>query len=366
MRKPIGVTLLLAGIVLVMIFSTTRCSLIDNLKYGETSYFLQGSPEQREELAELLQLLDESEPRYESRYILLNEIIKILYQTGSKEQLNLLLSSYVTKNPDDPFNAYYMLVIAENYRAQKAYPFAVHYYERILKNYSDLLVRNNSVHYICLTTLITLIEEPEVRVQYYKELIARFPGEINLGETYYFLGKTYEDVGEWDLAIQAYKQFLNYPDSSIPQIPDAHKEISSMIAFYDRRDKDWTMEDLDRLVNNIKAAIWQDDSRRLRRYMARVNFFALSWEEEESEANIDFLSDIGVFLKGSVRYSSDLDEGSNSQEAYLRTWGWSYRIKTWYLYFRRINFPADPEIHGQWEWAGIYFGEKPFAGSSDG
>jgi len=23
-----------------------------------------------------------------------------------------------------------------------------------------------------------------------------------------------------------------------------------------------------------------------------------------------------------------------------------------------VNFPADPKVHGNWEWAGIYFGEK--------
>ena len=366
MRKPIGVSLISVVIVLGLVVSTTECSFIENLRYGETAYYLKGTAEQRQELAELITLLHESGRGYESRYILLNEIIKILYQTGAEEELNLLLSTYVENNSQDPFNAYYLLVIAENYRSKRAYPFAVHYYERILKNYSDLLVRENSVHYLCLKSLISLVNEPEVRVQYYKELIARFPGEIDLGATYYFLGKTYEDVGEWDLAIQAYKQFLTFPDASIPHIPDAQKEISSMINFYDRRDKDWTMEDLDRLVNNIKAAIWQGDSRRLRQYMARVNFFALSWEQEESQADIDFLSDIGIFLKGKVYYTRELDEGSNSKEAYLRTWGWSYRIKTWYLYFRRVNFPADPEIHGQWEWAGIYFGEKPFAGSSNG
>ena len=65
-----------------------------------------------------------------------------------------------------------------------------------------------------------------------------------------------------------------------------------------------------------------------------------------------------------IHYNRDLDRDSNTREAYLRTWGWSYRIKTWYLYFRRVHFPADPEIHGQWEWAGIYFGEKPFAGTN--
>ncbi|WP_319561527.1 hypothetical protein [Marispirochaeta sp.] len=367
MRKRIGVTAFFVVMVLSLILSATQCSVIDSLKYGELSYFLKGSGEQKKELADLLTQLQESESqRPESRFILLNEIIKQLYQREAQEQLNLLLSTYVEENPQDPYNAYYLLVIAENYRDNKAYPFAVHYYERILKNYSDLLLRESSVHYLCLKSLITLVDDPEVRIQYYKELIARFSGEIDMGEAYYFLGKTYEEVGEWELAIQAYKQFLLYPETSISDRPEAHKDITSMITFYDRRDKDWTTADLDSLVNNIKAAIWREDPRRLRQYMAKVNFFALSWEEEETQANIDFLADIGIFLKGNVSYSRELDEGSNSREAYLRTWGWSYRIKTWYLYFRRVNFPADPEIHGQWEWAGIYFGEKPFAGSSNG
>lgn len=366
MRKRISFSLLGIAVIILAALSGTQCSLIDTLRYGEKAYYLKGDAEERRELAELLELLEREGTPFEARYILMNQIIKLLYSDENQEELNLLLSTYVEKHPEDPYNGYYLLVIAENYRKNQAYPFAVHYYERILKNYSDLLVRDNSVHYLCLNSLIDLVEEPEIRVQFYKELIARFPGEIDLGQTYYFLGKTYEEVGEWDLAIQAYKEFLKYPDTSIQGIPDAQQEISSMITFYDRRDKDWTMADLDRLVNNIKAAIWREDSRRLRQYMARVNFFALSWEQDESQADLDFLSQIGIFLKGKVYYSRELDEGSNSKEAYLRTWGWSYRIKTWYLYFRRIDFPADPEIHGQWEWAGIYFGEKPFSGSDGG
>ena len=67
-----------------------------------------------------------------------------------------------------------------------------------------------------------------------------------------------------------------------------------------------------------------------------------------------------------LRCASELDPDSNAQEAYLETWGWSYyRIRTWYLYFRKVHFPADPEINGHWEWAGIYFGSKPFSGSEE-
>ena len=45
-------------------------------------------------------------------------------------------------------------------------------------------------------------------------------------------------------------------------------------------------------------------------------------------------------------------------EAYLKTWGWSQYVSVWYLYFRKVNYPVDPDIHGNWEWAGIYLGER--------
>jgi hypothetical protein len=65
------------------------------------------------------------------------------------------------------------------------------------------------------------------------------------------------------------------------------------------------------------------------------------------------------FMRGNrIRYETELDAGSNANEAYLRTWGWSQYISVWYFYFRKINFPLDPEIHGRWEWAGVYYGEK--------
>jgi len=59
-----------------------------------------------------------------------------------------------------------------------------------------------------------------------------------------------------------------------------------------------------------------------------------------------------------VRFSDKVDELSNEGEAYLRSTGWNYRIPTWYFYFRRVEYPADPDVNGAWEWAGVYFGEK--------
>jgi hypothetical protein len=211
---------------------------------------------QNRELSRLFSALEKEEDSSESRFIIIQQIVKVLRSTGEQAKVNLFLTSYVQKNPADAFNANYLLTVALNYNEKGDYPFAVHYFERILRNYQDLLVRGVSVHYTCLTNLITMTQNPEVRVDYYRELIGRFGDIIERGPTFYYMGKTYEELGEWDLAIQAYKSFLASPDPSIPGKPDAEQEIREMIQFYDRRDKNWTMESLDQLVNVIKEALW--------------------------------------------------------------------------------------------------------------
>lgn len=365
---------LLSALFVSLLSACEQFSIPDILKNENPyAYYLSETGNDREELEQLFELYDSAGESYESRFIVIQQIMKILHAAGQEKKLNLFLTTYIEEEPEDPFNAYYLLIVAENYREQDALPLAVHYYERIIKNYHDLLVQGRSVHYICLKNLVTMVEEPEVRVTYYKELIARFsePGgstsladQVDPGPTYYALAGTYEELGEWDLAIQAYKNFLKYPDCVIPGNPNAQKEIEGRVAFYDYRDKNWSVESLEELTQIIQYAIYRRDPRTLNRYRAKVNFFAQSWEQEASEANVEeFCSDFGRFITVRLYCASSLDPDSNNREAYLETWGWAYYIRTWYLYFRRIHFPANPEINGRWEWAGIYFGEKPFAGS---
>ena len=151
---------------------------------------------------------------------------------------------------------------------------------------------------------------------------------------------------------------MKYPDTTIRGYADAQRSVMNLLAFHNSN-KSWTRENLDDLVKAIKSAIAARDSRSLTRLRAGVNFFAMSWEQDDSDANTQVMFDLGSFLRGSkVSYARDLDSDSNAREAYLETWGWSYRVPTWYLYFRKIKYPGDPEINGRWEWAGIYFGEK--------
>ena len=135
----------------------------------EYSYFYVGNRETRRELSTLFEKLEDRQISYESRYIINQQIINALYIHSEQEKINLFLTTHVKTYKDDPYNAYYLLLIAENYKAKGAYPFAAHYYERILRNYQDLFWEGRqsvSVHLTCLKNLIEMVEEPEVRVTY--------------------------------------------------------------------------------------------------------------------------------------------------------------------------------------------------------
>jgi tetratricopeptide (TPR) repeat protein len=332
-------------------FLTLSCSSRDD-------YFAVGPREKQKEISKLLEMLRRETKAGENRFILIQQISNNLLNTGYRDRLNFFLTDYVEKNPTDPYNAYYIFIVAQNHKNSKAFPFAAYYYRRILKNHPDILIRGQSIHLLCLKELITITEKPEYRINYYKELIARFKGEIDEGSILFFLAKTYESLGEWEQAIQAYTKFLKYPDTAIPGYADAQRSVMNLVAFHNSN-KSWTRESLDELIKAVKSAIAERDARALARLRAGVNFFSMSWEQDDSESNTQVLFDLGSFLRGSkISYAKELDIDSNAREAYLETWGWSYRMPTWYLYFRKINYPGDPEINGRWEWAGIYFGEK--------
>ena len=344
--------LLFSVFVLYSVF-VTSCAVT----VKDYSFYIANTGEEKRELNDLFNLLKNEKASSEQRFIVIDRIANILTQKGQQEKQILFLTDYVERHPIDPYDAFYLLLVAQTYEDKKEYPLAIHYYDRILKNYPDLLYRGRSVHFHCLTSLIKLVDIPEYKVEYYKELIARFSDRIDLGVTYYYLAKTYEKLGDWDLAIQADKKFLQYPDSEIPGLEDAHEKMKEKVAFY-YSDKSWTVPDLSTLIREIKRAIRLRSPRRLLKYKAGVNFFTKSWEQQTDSRKAKIF-DIGSFLrKSKIRVASKLDIDSNAREAYLKTTRWTYRIPTWYLYFRKIAFKADPEINGRWEWAGIYFGEK--------
>lgn len=320
-------------------------------------YYLVGTDSQRSRVSHLFETLEKEEPEPRRRANIIEQIAGTLLEAGATERFRTLLTTEVEKHPHNPFNAYYLLLVAQNYEEQSI-EMALHYYRRIIRNFSDVTVRGTSVHYAALSSLAEYTEDPSLRIDYYRDLLRRFPERVDTGRTHYYIARTYEKLGRWDEAYAAYKEFLSYPETTIPGRPLAHREVQAMVDFYDSS-KDWTMESLDQLVTGIKNALWRQNPTQLLRYRAKENFFAMSWQQDEYDFNSQITFNLGIFLQRSrVHFAEELEINSNAREAFLRTWGWSYRIPTWYLYFRRVDFPADPEINGDWEWAGIYFGES--------
>jgi hypothetical protein len=329
-----------------------------NINDGVDPYYITGTKEQQQVFRDLFSLLAKEAQSGEEQFSVVREIANEYAQLKEYGRLVNFLTSWTYTHPEDPYSAYYLLMTAYAYTKQEGWAMAALYFDLIVKNYPDLTIRGESIHLICLNQLITLTDNPEQRVWYYQELISRFPGKIDPGLTYFMLGQAYEQIGEWNKAIQAYTQFLPYYGTLIPGFPEADNYAKQLVDFNNSR-KDWTFENLNSLLTAIRNALDNGSSAQLRRCQAKVNFFAHSWgqEDRDNSGMAEFnLSDF--MMSNQIRYTPEIDTSSNANEAYLRTWGWSQYISTWYLYFRKINFPSDPEIHGRWEWAGIYYGEK--------
>ncbi|MDR2245296.1 MAG: tetratricopeptide repeat protein [Treponema sp.] len=322
------------------------------------SYYITGDKNQQETFQDLFTLLEIDGQTDLDQFPVVQEIAREYVREKEYGRLINFLNSWIAEYPEDSYTAYYFFMIAFAYVQQEAYPVAAIYFDIIIKNHPDLIVRGESIHFIALNQLISLVTNPEQLIGYYQALISRFPDKMDLGLAYFMLGRAYEQTGDWNGAIQAYAKFLPYYGTVIPGFPDAYTYAKQLVDF-NKSPKDWTFENLNILLGAIRAALDTGNSVRLRQFRAKVNFFARSWEQEDEDNAGMAEFNFSDFMRGNrIRYAAQLDSESNANEAFLRTWGWSQYLSVWYFYFRKIYFPPDPEIHGRWEWAGIYYGEK--------
>jgi hypothetical protein len=321
-------------------------------------YYITGDKGQKEVFRDLFTLLEIDGQTGVSQFPVVQEIAKEYAREREYGRLINFLCSWSRGHPEDPYTAYYFLMVAFAYIQLEAYPMAAIYLDIIVKNHADLIVQGESIHFIALNRLISLVTNPERLIGYYEALISRFPDKVDLGRAYFMLGRAYEQTGNWNGAIQTYTKFLPYYGTVIPGFPDAYTYAKQLVDF-NNSPKDWTFENLNALLDAIRSALDTGNSVRLRQFRAKVNFFARSWEQEDEDNASMAEFNFSDFMRGNrIRYAAQLDSESNANEAFLRTWGWSQYISVWYFYFRKIYFPPNPEIHGRWEWAGIYYGEK--------
>jgi len=331
-------------------------------------FFIVGTPAQRASLQSLFQLLAQETQPGATRFTLLHEITQRLRDQGEVSRINLLLTTYAAQNPADPFGAHYLYQVAENYRAEGALPLARAYYRRILAGYPDLIEDGESIHYWCLMRLVGLETDPSAKRVVFGELSNRFRYKMTTPDLWYAWGRASESLGRWDEAQAAYATFLKFPDPTVAGDPKAATRIRSMVDL-SQTDKSWIRQDRNELIGRLRRAILNNDTVTMETLRAKVGFFAVSWDNTDIVDTPSEAFDVRLFLRElvrqanygggtEVRFSDSFDELSNVNETYLRSTGWNYRIPTWYFYFRRVEYPADADINGAWEWAGVYFGEK--------
>jgi tetratricopeptide (TPR) repeat protein len=331
-------------------------------------FFIVGTPAQQDSLRSLFQLLSRETQPGATRFTLLHEITQQLRAQGEIARINLLLTTYTAQNPTDPFGAHYLFEVAENYRTSGALPLARTYYRRILKQYPDLVEKGESIHYQCLVNLLPLETDPSAKVAVFEELAARFRYKMTTPDLFYSWGRASEALGRWDDVQTAYASFLRFPDPTVPGDPKAANRVHALVDLA-QTDRAWIHQDLGELIDQVEKAVIANNTGFLETLRAKVGFFSMSWDNNDVTDTLSEAFDIRQFLRelvqqahygggSEVQFADKLDEISNDSEAYLRSTGWNYRIPTWYFYFRRVDYPADPEINGAWEWAGLYFGEK--------
>jgi len=342
--------------ILKLVFTISLFFLFSCSNEKESRPYQTGDRNVDDKIQALLVLLDENSDDT-IRYGIMEQIISQFRNNEKTELLKRFLNDHLYKFPEDSYNGYYLLLLGTIYEEEGSMDSAVIYYKRLLKNYEDLIIKGQSIHYYSLNKLIKFYsKDPLKRIRYYNELITRFSGEIDKGHVYYNLAKSYEAEGLWDESIEYYKKFMDAPKTTIPGLPNVYNEVNHYLNFHYSA-KDWTRESLEGLVDSIKYAIRTRNGSRLNRYRAE-DFFMMSWGQDRYDPFTEIPMELAYFLKSSVWYNKDLEADSNESEALLRTGGWSYRINIWYLYFNRIHYPIDPEINKRWEWAGIYFGNK--------
>ena len=80
-----------------------------------------------------------------SRYAIINQIANNLVALKDYNGLILFLTDWVQNHPDDTYNAYWLLMTAYAYMSTKAEPIAEYYFDKILREYKDLLVKDKSI-----------------------------------------------------------------------------------------------------------------------------------------------------------------------------------------------------------------------------
>ena len=217
---------------------------------GSFSLFTTGQPEVDRNLKILRETLNDTETA-EGRFILINRIAQIL-RNENRIALDLFLQHVSFLYPNDPFNAYYLFLRAQNCETLKNHGAAQIHYMRILKEYPELTLEGLSLFDRALERCLALTGGADARIDLYQTALSRIQVPEDRSELYYRLAKAYEEKKEWHAALEAYEKFLESPHVVIHDDTNAYSSAAKKVGLSKFNRVDWAYENLDQLVADIK------------------------------------------------------------------------------------------------------------------
>lgn len=302
----------------------------------------------------------------EADFVRVFRIVESFSRASEYERLTEFLLDPRVRAVTTQYQDYLDYLLAMGYLKSGQTPLALFLLRRLIDQGVEIVHRGQPLLQRILEILVEHTTDPFERLAYLKRLLA-FQGQSGRNVlSSYLLGQTYQEIGFWDQAIESYRVTLSLPGASEVLDGKTLNRLRSLVA-YRTVPRHRILRDLNELIQLVRRAQMEGNVGELARLQASSDFIIQYWAQRE---NYHPAPDQETFLRGliqfsrnyngenTVRWDEGLSELSNINEAYVRTTNWFAEWGTVYFYFRKIFFPPNPNIHGQWEWAGVYLGGK--------
>ncbi len=336
---------------LLLIIFFTGCNLNKNFSFNfETRY----EKEYIKKIKKEYQILNTTEQKINWSY----DVIDFFKQFKKNLELKILLGEYAEKEKDPLFKSYLYFLISDTYWKEEGKDVSFFYMKKIDPNHYDLTYNSQPIGYIIALRIISINVPFKDKEDMYNLLLKNYAGMIDVPYTAYELAKLYKKELEITKAINILQQIINFVNNSKNSEDSINiSEIKKEIDFYYMK-KNWIYDDLEELINNIKNAIITKNIYLLNSYISKKEFSCNIYNKVYNQQFNWYQLNIERFWNSNIVFSSKLEEISNEEEAFLKTTNWQFpQLKTWYFYFKRVNYPYDISINRGWEWAGIIFGD---------
>ena len=286
------------------------------------------------------------------------DLIDFFKQFKKDVELKILLGEYAEEEKDPLFKFYLYFLVADIYWQEDAKDSSFFYMKKIDPSAYNLLFNSQPIGYIIALRIISIDAPFKDKEYMYNLLLKDYTSMIDFPYTAYELAKVYKKELEMNKAIAIFQEIINFVNSSKNSEDSINiSEIKKEIDFYYMK-KNWIYHDLEELINNIKNAIVTKNVYLLNRYVSKKKFSCSIYNKIHNQQFDWYQLNIERFWNYNIVFSSKLEDISNEEEAFLKTMNWEFpQLRTWYFYFKRINYPYDQAIDRGWEWSGIIFGD---------